>query len=95
MDKRDVASDCAGCNHEVDAKICMQPKGESHLGCPTLSKIELLSQSNREYEKPEILRFAQQASRQEADCYANRDQKPYVMQQPKPALSRFVSSPER
>ena len=86
MEKRDIAPDCAGCGHEVDTRICMQPKGKSHKGCPTLTQKELLERSNREYERPEILRFAQQASRQEADCYANRDQHPYVMQPSKPRI---------
>jgi uncharacterized metal-binding protein len=85
-EKRDMAPDCADCAHEVDARICMQPKGKSHTGCPTLTQRELLRQSNREYERPEILRFAQQASRQEADCYANRDQQPYIMQPTKPRI---------
>ncbi len=84
--KKDVTPDCADCGHEADAKICMQPKGESREGCPTLTKRELLNRSNREYERPEILHFAQQASRQEADCYANRDQQPYIMQPTKPRI---------
>ena len=86
MGKRDIGPDCAGCGHEVNAKICMDPEGDSHRGCPTLTQKELLDQSNREYERPEILRLAQQASRQEADCYANRDQQPYIMQPTKPRI---------
>lgn len=86
MGKRDIGPDCAACGHEVNAKICMDPEGDSHKGCPTLTRKELLDQSNREYEHPEILRFAQQASKQEADCYANRDQQPYIMQPTKPRI---------
>ena len=86
MEKKDTAPDCADCGHEVNTRICMKQKGESHSGCPTLTRKEVLNQSNREYERPEILRFAQQASRQEADCYASRDQQPYVMQPTKPRI---------
>ena len=86
MEKRDHAPHCADCGHEVNTRVCMQPKGESHRGCPTLTQKKVLNQSNREYERPEILRFAQQASRQEADCYANRDQQPYIMQPTKPRI---------
>ncbi len=86
MEKRNVAPDCADCGLEEGNRICMQPKGESHKGCPTLTRKEVLNQSNKEYERPEILRFAQQASRQEAACYANRDQQPYIMQPSKPRI---------
>ena len=86
MVERDIGPDCATCGHEANARICMEPEGDSHKGCPTLTQKELLDQSNREYERPEILRFAQQASRQEADCYANRDQQPYIMQPTKPRI---------
>jgi uncharacterized metal-binding protein len=86
MGKRDIGPDCATCGHEANAKICIEPEGDSHKGCPTLTQKELLDQTNREYERPEILRFAQQASRQEADCYANRDQQPYIMQPTKPRI---------
>ena len=90
-----MTPDCADCGHGVDARICMQPKGESHRGCPTLTQEEILSQSNKEYERPEILHFAQQASRQEADCYANRDQQPYIMQPTKPRILEICEFAEK
>jgi uncharacterized metal-binding protein len=86
MGKKDIRPDCADCSHEINDKICMHPEGKSHKGCPTLIQKELLNKSNQEYERPEILHFAQQASRQEADCYANRDQQPYIMQPTKPRI---------
>jgi uncharacterized metal-binding protein len=95
MEKKDVAPDCANCDHEANAKICMQPKGEFHKGCPTLTQRELLSQTNREYEHPEIRHFARQASRQEADCYANRDQQPYIMQPTKPRILEICEFAEK
>ena len=86
MEKKHVQPDCADCGREVNDRICMQPEGKSHKGCPSLNQNEVLEQANREYENPDVLRFAQQASRQEADCYANRDQQPYIMQPTKPRI---------
>jgi uncharacterized metal-binding protein len=68
-------------------KICMTEGGKGAKGCPTLTDHETLEQANREYERPEIREFARQASKQEAACYANRHQKPYVMQ---PTKTRIV-----
>ncbi len=78
---------CASCEHEMEKKICMDENGLSFKGCPTLTRREVLEEANREYDRPEILQFAQNASRQEAECYANRHQRPYVMQ---PTKTRIV-----
>jgi len=65
----------------------MSEKGTGPKGCPTLTRKDLLEEANREYEDERILHFARQASIQEAECYANRDQRPYVMQ---PTKTRVV-----
>ncbi len=78
--EKHIPPGCATCDLEIEDKICMQPKGKSHKGCPSLTPKEVLDQSNKEYNNPDILRFAQQASRQEAACYANRHEQPYIMQ---------------
>jgi len=67
--------------------LCMYESGSSYKGCPTVSRKELLARANQEYEKPETNRFAQGASLQEAACYANRHERPYVMQ---PTKTRIV-----
>ena len=46
----------------------------------------VLDRANREYREPQTREFAVQASRQEAECYANRQQRPYVMQPSKPRI---------
>jgi uncharacterized metal-binding protein len=52
-----------------------------------LSDKKGLGEANREYETPEIREFAYKASLQEAECYANRHQRPYIMQ---PSKTRIV-----
>ncbi|MGQ9857830.1 MAG: DUF1847 domain-containing protein [Thermodesulfobacteriota bacterium] len=47
---------------------------------------EILSEANACYQEPDIREFARQASRQEGECYANRHQRPYVMQPTKPRI---------
>jgi uncharacterized metal-binding protein len=71
---------CAECQVETNDKRCMEQTGKPAAGCPTLVQTAVLERANAAYEDPETLRFAYQASVQEAEAYANRDQKPYVMQ---------------
>jgi uncharacterized metal-binding protein len=61
--------------------------GKGSKNCPTLLQKETLAEANRQYQDAENYEFAQKASMQEADCYANRDQRPYVMQ---PSKTRMV-----
>lgn len=78
---------CATCGHDVARKICMHEDGHSSKGCPTLAYDDVFAEADTEYDRPEILEFARQASRQEAACYANRQQRPYIMQ---PTKTRIV-----
>jgi uncharacterized metal-binding protein len=85
--KKTPAPDCASCGHEAMQKICMDDEGLSSKGCPTLAYDNVFAEADKEYDRSEVREFARQASRQEADCYANRHQRPYVMQ---PTKTRIV-----
>jgi len=61
--------------------------GKPAQGCPTFSRKKVLEEANKEYEASDVREFARQASIQEAECYANRHERPYVMQ---PAKTRMV-----
>ncbi len=78
---------CASCEQEVKKRICFSDRGLGSKGCPTLIDKDLLVTANNEYGKREIREFARQSSIQEAECYANRDQRPYVVQ---PTKTRIV-----
>ncbi len=78
---------CASCSLKNDEKICENDKGKGGKGCPTLTRKDLLEKANKEYDKADIREFARQASIQEAECYANRHQGPYV---PQPTKTRIV-----
>jgi uncharacterized metal-binding protein len=78
---------CASCGLERIKRICVNEKGVGPKGCPTLTHGDVLDEVRRDYEKPEIQEFARQASIQEAECYANRHQQPYIMQ---PTKTRII-----
>jgi len=85
--KKAPSPSCASCGHDVARKICMHEDGLSSKGCPTRVCDDVFADADKEYDRPEIREFARQASRQEAACYANRQQRPYVMQ---PTKTRIV-----
>lgn len=87
MGKKKTDPLCASCRLGVSERICMEADGKPGKGCPTLTSKKTLENSNQKYADRDILNFARQASRQEADCYANRDEQPYVMQ---PSKTRVV-----
>ena len=78
---------CAACKVERQERICFTEEGKTSKGCPTLTRKKVLEEANREYDVPEIHEFALQASRQEAACYANRHERPYVVQ---PTKTRII-----
>ena len=78
---------CAHCTVATESKRCMATEGRPAAGCPTISQNDILEAANSAYEDPAVREFAYQASVQEAEAYANRDQKPYVMQ---PHKTRIV-----
>jgi len=65
----------------------LNDQGKGAPGCPTLLKKEICEDANTEYGDPATREFARQASIQEAECYANRHQRPYIMQ---PTKTRIV-----
>ena len=70
---------CASCDIPRAKKICMNDKGTAFKGCPSVTRKQVLADANREYEKPDVGEFARQASIQEAECYINRHERPYVL----------------
>jgi uncharacterized metal-binding protein len=82
-----LAPDCASCKVATFDRACVTEAGKSSKGCPTFARKTVLEDANKEYEVSEVRNFAQQASIQEAECYANRHQRPYVMQ---PTKTRIV-----
>lgn len=72
--------ECAKCAIPLREKICHSPNGKGPDFCPTLHRKEIIKKANMEYAQPSIWQFAREASIQEAECYANRHEKPYILQ---------------
>jgi uncharacterized metal-binding protein len=85
--KNKISPNCAACDISLAERICYKDNGKGYKGCPSLTKKDLLAETNKAYETSDIKDFAYKASVQEAECYANRDQKPYIMQ---PCKTRIV-----
>ena len=66
---------CARCPIKTQDRLCSKEDGKSPSFCPTLNYQGAVGRALEELKNPEILEFARQASIQEAECYANRDQK--------------------
>ena len=79
---------CAKCR--VAEKICRVEKGKWPKGCPTIEKRELMNYALEKYDLPENSDFARLSSIQEAECYANRGQKPFRMNPIKPRVEEII-----
>lgn len=80
-------SECAKCGIKV--KICRFPEGQGPPNCPTLIWKETIEKAKEEYSKPDIFKFAHEASVQEGECYINRDRKPFVPHPIKPRVQEI------
>ena len=79
-------SECAKCGIKIKDRICRSPEGQGPAFCPTLHQKKMIEKANEESLKSDILKFAHEASVQEAECYINRDVKPYVLHPTKPRV---------
>ncbi len=81
---------CASCDLELLNRICVLESGEGGKCCPTLTRPDVLAKASEKYNDPTVREFARQASIQEAECYANRDQQPYILQPTKTRLVEII-----
>ena len=75
MTKEELTPSCAKCPYPSPERLCKIEGGKGLASCPTTNKKELLEKSMALYEDPDVLRFAQNASIQEAACYQRLDEK--------------------
>ena len=80
-------TECA--KSSVKDKICLSPEGRGPTFCPTLHRKESIAKANEEFIKLDILKFAHDASVQEAECYIHRGTKPYVLHPTKPRVQEI------
>ncbi len=80
---------CAKCPFEEKERACRRKGGKAPAFCPTKRMEAEIEKAAEAYLKPETFEFARQASIQEASCYINRDQKPFVRHPVKPRLQEI------
>jgi len=73
--KKDPA--CTDCS--VQEKICLSETGKGPKNCPTINMEETIESALKRYEDPGTSRFAQEASKQEAECYFGRHERPFTV----------------
>ena len=78
---------CALCS--VKNKACRMENGDGPEFCPTKNSSEAIQTVLKEYRKTDIREFARMASIQEAECYSNRQIKPYVLHPVKPRVQEI------
>ena len=82
-----VRPQCATCS--VQERMCENEGGKGPQFCPTSHYRTAIEKALKEYEKPEIRKFARMASIQEGECYADRHIKPYVFDPVKPRVQEI------
>ncbi|BEQ15170.1 DUF1847 domain-containing protein [Desulfoferula mesophila] len=86
---------CASCHVATAKRACVTPGGVGGPACPTQEQAEALQAANAKYDDPKLKEFARQASLQEASCYANRHQRPYVLQPSKTRIQEIWEFAQR
>ncbi len=86
-------SQCALCS--VKDRICRMEDGKGPGFCPTNNHRETIKEVIKEYERPEIREFARMASIQEAECYTDRQVKPYILHPVKPRVQEICEFAEK
>jgi len=94
-ESRGHAAGCASYSVPDREKICLTSEGRGPEYCPTLYKKEAVQEARRLLSKPQIREFARQASIQEAECYADRNKRPFVAHPVKPRLQEIIEFAHR
>lgn len=81
---------CAFCGIPSEERICNTREGRNPPFCPTQNKKNVIEKSLKELKRPEIREYTRKASIQEAECYANRGKKGFVIHPIKPRLQEII-----
>lgn len=88
----EMTPNCAKCPYHWSKRLCNLEEGKGLDSCPTLKKRELLKQSMQKYDDPVTLKFVQNATIQEGECYQEVDGK---VRPVKPRLLEIVEFAQR
>ena len=83
---------CARCPHHWSQKKCNIEEGKGLANCPMLHREKVLEESLHLYDDPQTLKFAQNATIQEGECYQELDGKVRPL---KPRILEIVEFAEK
>ncbi len=86
--EKELRAMCALCSAEK--RICHSKEGSGPKFCPTKNREEELPRDLEKYKNPEIMRFAKMASLQESECYAGREESPFVLRPTKTRVEEII-----
>ncbi|MDA8127032.1 MAG: DUF1847 domain-containing protein [Deltaproteobacteria bacterium] len=86
---------CARCPFDMQDRLCQKQEGKAPPFCPTAHREAVIEKARKELEKPEIREFSRQASIQEAECYADREQGYEAVRPQKPRIVEIVEFAHR
>ncbi len=84
----EIKAECVLCN--VDVRLCRSKEGTGPKFCPTKTKGKELKRALKKYQNRDTMRFAQNASLQEAECYMGREEKPFVRRPSKTRVEEVI-----
>jgi len=84
----EIKSECVLCSVEV--RLCRSKEGTGPKFCPTKTKGKELKKALKKYQDRDTMRFAQNASLQEAECYMGREEKPFVRKPGKTRVEEVI-----
>ena len=79
---------CSQCM--VKNRICRSKEGAAPAFCSTVLYADAIQKASAEYQKPDILKFAHNASVQEAECYIDRTAEPAYRYPVKPRVQEII-----
>lgn len=89
MNRKQLSADCAHCPLDRAERLCLTPKGRAPRGCPSAGAKKIRAEAKKRYDDPAVHEFARQASIQEGQCYAGRDEKPFVLRPTKTRIEEI------
>jgi len=91
----DVLPGCARCAIAPAERACQTEGGKAPEGCPTLRHSDAVTASIAEFERPDVRRFACQASIQEGEGYGHRDEGYEKVRPIKPRIEETIDFARR
>jgi uncharacterized metal-binding protein len=81
---------CATCPFVITERLCRKEDGRFPPSCPTKNRTDLIDTSMNEYQKPDILEFAKQASIQEGEGYEQKERGYEHVKPVKPRIMEII-----